>query len=112
MRHILSHGYRFISRFLLDERLKDSESGYKFFDRIKIMPLVDISRYKGWFWDTEIMTYCIYKGFKIKEIPCVLIRRKGKTSSVRVISTVTGYLVNLIGFKVYLDKNKDILFKK
>jgi heterodisulfide reductase subunit A len=32
------------------------------------MPLARISRYNGWFWDTEIMCYCLYSALKIKEI--------------------------------------------
>ena len=111
LRHIFSHGYRFISRILLNENLKDSESGYKFFKKDKIMPLVRISRYNGWFWDTEIMCYCIYKGYKIKEISCVLDRKMKKTSAVRVIPTILDYLKNLINFKIYLLKNRKSLFK-
>ncbi|MFC1577294.1 glycosyltransferase family 2 protein [Candidatus Omnitrophota bacterium] len=105
-RHVLSHGYRFISRYLLDERLKDSESGFKFFDRKKIMPLVNISRYNGWFWDTEIMAYCIYRGLKIKEISCVFDRRSDKASSVNIINTVASYARSLTKFKLYLMNHK------
>jgi len=105
-RHILSHGYRFMSRFLLDERLKDSESGCKFFRYDKIMPLVNVSRYNGWFWDTEIMAYCIYRGLSIKEISCVFDRRLDKVSSVRVFNTVRSYLMSLIRFKAYLLRRK------
>ncbi|MCM8761237.1 MAG: glycosyltransferase [Candidatus Omnitrophica bacterium] len=107
LRHILSHGYRFISRALLHEGLKDSESGYKFFKRDKVLPLINISRYDGWFWDTEIMMYCLYSGLKVKEIPCVFERRGDKKSSVRIIDTVIGYLVDLIQFKIYLLKRKE-----
>jgi len=112
LRHALSHGYRFISRFLLDERLKDSESGYKFFKREKVMPLVDISRYNKWFWDTEIMTYCLYGGLKVKEISCVFERRNDKISSVRTLTTVFTHLISLIKFKRYLIKNKKALVKQ
>lgn len=106
MRHVLSHGYRFISRFLLDERLKDSESGYKFFKREKIMPLVDISHYNGWFWDTEIMIYCIYNGLKINEVSCIFDRRKYKTSSVSIVKTIFSYFRSLMKFKRYLMRHK------
>lgn len=112
MRHILSHGYRFISRMLLHEGLKDSESGYKFFRRDKIMPLVDISRYDGWFWDTEIMAYCIYSGFRIKEISCVFERRGDKKSSVRILDTVAVYMTNLIEFKLYLMRSGKEMMEK
>jgi len=112
MRHILSHGYRFISRKLLHENLMDSESGYKFFRRDKVMPLCDMSKHNGWFWDTEIMCYCIYKDLKIKEIPYVFERRGDKKSSVRVISTVFGYFKSLIEFNIYIEKHKKELFGK
>jgi len=110
LRHVLSHGYRFISRFMLGENLKDSESGYKFFKRQKIMPLVKISRYNGWFWDTEIMVYCIYNGLKIKEISCVFDRKEDKKSSVRIVGTVITYFLNLLEFKGFMKKHKqDVL---
>ena len=112
MRHIFSHGYRFLSRVLLHEKLMDSESGYKFFNKEKIMPLIEISHYNGWFWDTEIMAYCIYGGYKIKEITCVFDRRGDKKSSVRIIDTVLAYLKALIEFKLYLLKHEKELFKK
>lgn len=112
MRHMLSHGYRFISRVLLDERLKDSESGFKFFKRRKVMPLANISRYNGWFWDTEIMAYCIYTGLKIKEISCVFDRLEEKKSSVRVMSTVISYFRSLMKFKFYLMGHKKNLLQR
>jgi len=111
-RDVVSHGYRFISRVLLEKNLKDSECGYKFFKREKIMPLSDISRYNGWFWDTEIMTYCIYRELKIREIPCIFDRRKDKKSSVDIIRTIVSYFVSLIKFKAYLVRHKKELFKK
>jgi glycosyltransferase involved in cell wall biosynthesis len=110
LRHMLSHGYRFLSRALLHEALKDSESGYKFFKRDRIMPLAGMSRYDGWFWDTEIMCYSIYSGLKIKEVPCVFDRRDDKKSSVRVFRTIMDYFRNLIEFKIYLVKNKERFF--
>ncbi|MCQ9207643.1 MAG: hypothetical protein NG740_07175, partial [Omnitrophica bacterium] len=110
-RDTLSRGYRLLSRILLEEELKDSECGFKFFNRKKIMRLVDISRYNKWFWDTEIMTYCIYEGLKIKEIPGVFDRREDKTSSVHILKTVIAYFTNLVGFKLYLMKHKKRLFK-
>ena len=106
MRHILSHGYRFISRRLLDERLKDSESGYKFFKKDKVESLLELSRYNGWFWDTEIMTRCIHSGLKIKEIPCVFDRRIDKKSTVNVFETIISYFSCLIQFKLYLLRQK------
>ena len=76
------------------------------------MPLVDISRYDGWFWDTEIMAYCIYSGLRIKEISCVFERRGYKKSSVRILDTVAVYMTNLIEFKLYLMRSGKEMMEK
>lgn len=110
-RDALSHGYRFLSRVLLHKNLMDSECGYKFFDREKVLPLVKISRYDKWFWDTEIMSYCIYSKYRIKEIASIFDRRSDKKSSVQIFDTVFTYFSNLVGFKIYLMRKQKELFK-
>lgn len=98
-RHVLSMGYRRLSRRLLGHSLLDTETGYKFFRRDRILPVLDRTRDKGWFWDTEIMVLAQREGLSIIEIPCVFTYRHDKSTSVRVVDDVLDYLVKLWRFR-------------
>lgn len=91
----LSRGYQRISALMLDTGGLDTETGYKFFNRKKIVPILKFVENKGWFWDTEIMVRAKHAGLRITEIPVLFIRRFDKHSSVRVIRDSAAYLVHL-----------------
>ncbi len=61
------------------------------------MPILEISKETGWFWDTEVMTRAYYAGLKIKEIPAVLIRNS-KATTVNFIPDILKYLYSLFKF--------------
>ena len=107
LRHILSIGYRQFMKLLLGIPLKDTETGYKFFNRDKILPVIDKTKNAGWFWDTEIMALSYYEGLKIIEIPCLFIRRFDKKSSVRIFKDSFDYFVELIKFKRRMSPVED-----
>lgn len=98
-RHVLSHGYRQIIRSLLRTGLKDTETGYKFFDRARILPLLDLATNNHWFWDTEIMLVSEHLGLRIREIPCLFIRNPEKTSTVKVFRDSADYLRQALRFR-------------
>lgn len=111
-RSILSRGYSWLVRSVLGIPLQDTETGYKFFNRKKIFPVIKKTKNNGWFWDTEVMTYAHYLGLTIKEVPVLFVRRFDKTSSVRLVGDTLEYVKNLVGFhkllvgKGYLSKSK------
>ncbi|MEK9143919.1 MAG: glycosyltransferase [Patescibacteria group bacterium] len=111
-RSILSRGYSWLVRSVLGIPLQDTETGYKFFNRKKIFPVIKKTKNNGWFWDTEVMTYAHYLGLSIKEVPVLFVRRFDKTSSVRLVHDTFQYIKNLVGFhkllveKGYLSKSK------
>ncbi len=98
-RHLLSVGYRMLSRRLLHHSLADTETGYKFFHRERILPILDQCQDRGWFWDTEIMVRALRAGLRIVEIPCVFTYRFEKSSTVNVVRDVTDYIVKLWRFR-------------
>ena len=104
-RSILSKGYSYLVRALLDIPYVDTETGYKFFRRKKILPILKKTKNKRWFWDTEIMAYSYYEGVKVLETPVLFIRRFDKESSVNVFTDTLDYFVNLIKFRKKI-KNK------
>jgi hypothetical protein len=99
MRFILSTGYRWLSRWLLGADLQDTETGYKFFKRERILPVLDQVEDEGWFWDTEVMVRSLLRGYRIIEIPCLFIRRYDKKSTVNVVQDTLDYLVKLWRFR-------------
>jgi len=96
LRHLASRCYGFLVRALLKLPLRDSETGFKFFDRSAILPLLSQVKENGWFWDTEIMARCVQHQLTIIEKPCLFIRRNDKTSSVRLIRDSFRYLFSLL----------------
>lgn len=102
-RAILSRGYSFLVRKLLAIPLNDTETGYKFFNRRRILPVLGRTKSAGWFWDTEIMAYSYYEKLRILEIPVLFIRRHDKQSTVNALSDTRNYLFNLLRFRKRLQ---------
>jgi hypothetical protein len=101
----VSHkAYKRLVKMLLKTKLKDTETGCKFFNREKILPVLDLIKDKHWFWDTEIMVRSYYKGLKIIEIPTVFIRKKEISSSLNFVKDTMDYIKNLLSFRKELKK--------
>jgi len=98
-RAISSKTYIALVNRLLKVRLKDTETGYKFFNREKILSILDEVEDKRWFWDTEIMTRAYYKHFKIEEIPVLFIKRHEVPSTVKFFKDSWEYFVKLLKFR-------------
>jgi hypothetical protein len=71
----MSRGYRALVRWRLDVPLVDTETGYKFFRRDRILPVLDKVSDRGWFWDTETMLMAYLAKLQIIEIPALFERR-------------------------------------
>jgi glycosyltransferase involved in cell wall biosynthesis len=101
-RYLMSRGYTWLVRRLLELPFHDTETGYKFFRREPLLPLLDETRDPGWFWDTEIMARALSRGLRIVEIPGAFIRRYDKTSTVSGIRDSFRYLVRMLAFRKVL----------
>lgn len=97
-RILLSHGYRRYSKLLFRHPLKDTEAGFKFFNRTKIAPIIDLVEDRHWFWDTEVMVYAHRCNLRIVEVDSLFIRRPEKPSTVKIVRDVMGYLRSSIRF--------------
>jgi len=98
-RYIMSKGYIWLVRRALKVPLTDTETGFKFFRRETVMPVIEEIEDTGWFWDTEFMVRAHRRGLKIKEIPCLFIRRYERPSSVRGMRDSIMYFRKLHDFK-------------
>jgi glycosyltransferase AglD len=98
-RFVLSQGYVWLMRHMLGAPLKDTETGYKFFKREKIWPILDQVKDQRWFWDTEIMVRSMLAGLKIIELPCLFVKRYDKKSTVNIFRDSWEYFVDLWRFR-------------
>ncbi len=102
VREVLSRGYQWLSHKMIGTNGMDTETGYKFFRRKKILPILSLTRQKGWFWDTEIMVYARRAGLTIMEVPVLFLRRFDKVSSVNIVRDTLDYMVQLVKFRTLL----------
>ncbi|HEX9189345.1 MAG TPA: glycosyltransferase [Vicinamibacteria bacterium] len=98
-RYFMSRGYSFLVRRLLGLPFHDTETGYKFFRRRTVLPLLDEIEDGGWFWDTEFMARAHHRGLRVAEIPGAYVRREDKTSTVRGLRDSLRYFVRLLSFR-------------
>ncbi|MEK6907204.1 MAG: glycosyltransferase family 2 protein [Nanoarchaeota archaeon] len=99
IRGFTTHAYNLLLRLLLNVRLNDTESGFKFFRREKIIPVLNEINEDRWFWDTEIMVRSYLNGLKIKEIPLIYTPNKEGGSTVKIFNDSIYFLKKLIKFR-------------
>jgi len=92
VRWALSVGYRQTARMMLSSPFKDTETGFKFFRRDAILPVLDRCADRHWFWDTEVMLEAHRAGLSIEEVPALFQRQPSAGSSLNVIGDTLGYL--------------------
>jgi glycosyltransferase involved in cell wall biosynthesis len=105
-RYFMSRGYSFLVRYLLDVPFRDTETGYKFFQRERVSPLLDEIQDEGWFWDTEFMARAARRGLRVEEVPGAYIRRDDKTSTVRGLRDSARYFIQLLRFRRALGRER------
>ena len=98
-RYFMSRGYSWLVRHLLDIPFHDTESGYKFFRRERLLPVLDSIEDPGWFWDTEFMARAHLAGLKVAEVPGAYLRRYDKQSTVKGLRDSVQYFGRLLRFR-------------
>lgn len=96
-RWIASRGYHYLV-YLFLKLPWDTETGFKFFRREKILPILEDITDQHWFWDTEIMYYSHIRGLVIQEIPTLFVRDTSIQSTVRLFQDSLLYFVKLVRF--------------
>jgi glycosyltransferase involved in cell wall biosynthesis len=91
----ISGGCRFLSQKMFGTGNLDTQCGYKFFNRKKILPVLAQCHHPRWFWDTEIMVFARRANLRIHEVPVLFIRRTDKTSSVYLWEDTMDYIESL-----------------
>jgi len=98
-RWIMSKGYGWLVKLICKTPLKDTETGCKFFNREKIISVLEKTNDNRWFWDTEIMVRSYYENLKIVEIPALFIKKPESLSSVHYFSDSIDYFIKLMKFR-------------
>jgi glycosyltransferase involved in cell wall biosynthesis len=98
-RYFMSRGYSFLVRKLLGVPIHDTETGYKFFRRERLLAVLDEIEDGGWFWDTEYMVRALRHGLRLEEIPGAYVRRRDKTSTVSGLRDSAAYFAKLVRFR-------------
>lgn len=106
IRALASKAYAFLVKFILKTSLVDTEAGYKFFNRKKILSILDTVKDTGWFWDTEIMVRAEVARFQISFIPVLFNRRTDKKSTVNLVKDTLDYVVKLMHFRNRLQQER------
>ena len=104
VRAIASKLYANLVKFILNSNCQDTEAGYKFFRRTKIIPILKTVEDTGWFWDTEIMVRSEVANLRIKSFSILFERRKDKTSTVHLIKDTLDYISKLWKFRLTVQK--------
>jgi glycosyltransferase involved in cell wall biosynthesis len=86
--------------------LKDTESGYKFFRKSRILPALDRCENTHWFWSTEFVAHAFLQGLSFCQVPCLYLRNRDKKTTVKVLRDSWRYFISL--FRFYL-KNRQAL---
>lgn len=96
--------YPILVRALLGLPFKDTEAGYKFFNREKILNILKETKDEKWFFDTEILARSYKSKLKIVEIPVLFQRRPEKKSTVNFFQDSYLYLVKLLKFRKEMNR--------
>ena len=105
-RYAMSRGYSFLVRHLLGVPYRDTETGFKFFRRARVLPFLDEIGDEGWFWDTEFMVRAQLRGLRIAEIQGAYVRRTDKTSTVSGLRDSLDYFSKLWRFRRELRRER------
>ena len=105
-RVIASKLYATAVKSFLNLPIEDTEAGYKFFNRKRILSVLPKVKNKHWFWDTEICAQAYWAGLKITQVPVLFKRRVDKKSTVRLIPDTIDYVKSLVKLKSQMSNFK------
>lgn len=98
--------YAQLVKILFSLSVADSEAGYKFFNRKKVLPILEMVNNNHWFWDTELCVKANIAGLRIEQIPVLFVRRSDKKSTVKLFSDTYSYIRELLKLKLEIQKIK------
>jgi glycosyltransferase involved in cell wall biosynthesis len=109
MREIISQTYNLLSRIILRHKFSDMQCGFKAIRKEVFQKIAPNLLGRQWFFDTEMIIFSKFFGFRIKEIPVDWEegRWEKRPSKVNIIRDGLGFFINLLKLKTRLIKMKN-----
>jgi selenophosphate synthetase-related protein len=109
IRELSSQSYNFLSKIILGHNFSDLQCGFK---AIKVDVFNKIAPYikdNKWFFDTELIFFTNYFGYKIKEMPVDWQENRydKRKTKVNLIKDSFKFIINLIKLKIKILLMKD-----
>lgn len=98
-REILSRGYNTLARLILGMPSTDLQCGFKGIRDGRWREVRGAVKAAHWFFDTELAYWCWKKGWRVSQLPVDWIESE-RSSRVRVASTVSDFLGNLLRLRM------------
>jgi glycosyltransferase involved in cell wall biosynthesis len=103
----LSGAFRYLTHWIYLQMVKtkiginylnDTETGYKFFKKSTILPVLEKCRDTHWFWSTELVAWSHLSGLTFFQVPVLYLRNEKKKTTVKVMWDSIRYYKSLIAF--------------
>ena len=97
LRTFSSKTYNLLSRLILGHNLSDLQCGFKAIKTKPFKHLIPYIKDNKWFFDTELIAFADYFGYRIKEIPVAWQenRYQARKSKVNLINDSIKFIINL-----------------
>ncbi len=103
-RDFLHVAYLKIADLIIGLPVSDPNGAYKFFKKEKIMPILEKTLDKHWFWETELLKRASLEGLKIKEVPVKYQSNNKKKTTVKVFKDTLYFLKKLFWLRKELKR--------
>lgn len=106
LREITSRGYITLAKALLSLKFSDAQCGFKAIRADSFRRLLVHSSHPGWFFDTELLLLAQHAGMKVVEVPVDWVEKRDRRrkSTVKLTSTIAGYLGDMLSYRVRLPR--------
>jgi glycosyltransferase involved in cell wall biosynthesis len=101
-RNTFSRVYNFLARFLFQSKMHDHQCGFKGFNRMKILEVLDDVKSNGWFWDAEILLRGQKEGLEVVEFPVSWSDREDESSKVNLWKDARDMGIELLQLRLEL----------
>lgn len=104
LRELSSQGYNFLSKIILRHNFSDLQCGFKAIKTDAFKKIAPYIKDNKWFFDTELIVFANYFGYKIKEIPVNWQENRydQRKSKVNIVKDSIKFIKNLIKLKIRL----------
>lgn len=101
-RNTFSRVYNFLIRFLFRSKIHDHQCGFKGFNRLRILKVLNDVKSNGWFWDAEILLRGQKEGLEVIEFPVSWSDKEDESSKVNLWRDARSMGIELLQLRLEL----------